>query len=237
MTGLDALSAAVDVPVPMSDDGDSVAPVGPMLALFNMVEDNAAAVDDEPMYAIKCEEGSIALLKEPVYLTDQESNLEHFQKFMPNMERLDSVAHLKYNSFGVMSWTGGIYAEPIAAKLKDLNCSIIGVNCVEPDVCTAIFLRVNTRMKFALGPELGPLIGNIYTLKPTNGKTREFNRALIFRGCKAWMHTGTNVKVNFKISNAPPEYTVADLKSEWATMEKDEIETVILACEDHVLCW
>ena len=224
----------------MSDDGDSEAiairPPAHAPALFNLIEDNQPVVERETVYAIKCEEGSIALLDEPVYLTDQESNLEHFQKFMLNMERLDTIANLKYNSFAVMSWIGGIYAEQIAARLRDLNCSIVGVNCVEPNVCTAIFLRANAKMRFALGPELEPLIGQVYILKPTRGKSREFTRSLILKGCKAWMHTGTNCKVNFKISNAPPEYTVADLKSEWATMEKDEIETIILACEDHVLC-
>jgi len=265
----------------MSEDGDSLDIPVPTPALFKQVEDDEPGVEPELDSVLKCSEGSIKQLTKPAYLTDRESNLEPFQKFMQHVERLDSISQIKYNALIIMSFRGGIHAEAFYTRLLENKCSIVGVNCVEPDVCTALAMRSNTRSRFSVGPkfdskyyiiceallsgifpmgnvgkvgcfrgsslrathvctrarfslgaELESKIDHIYVLKSIQGKRKEYYNGLVYSGCKEWMQTGTNYKVNFKVDTSPPEYTVDDLKNEWATMEKGEIECVILSCEE-----
>ena len=127
----------------MSEDGDSLDIPVPTPALFKQVEDDEPGVEPDLDSVLKCSEGSIKQLTKPAYLTDRESNLEPFQKFMQHMQRLDSISQIKHHALIIMSFRGGIHAEVFYTRLFENRCSIIGANCVEPDVCTALAMRSN----------------------------------------------------------------------------------------------
>ena len=70
-----------------------------------------------------------------------------FQNLMCHLELINNVDDIRYQSFMLFGFRGGENAEPFFTRLLDNGCDIVGVNCVEPDVCTALCRRTAIRKK------------------------------------------------------------------------------------------
>ena len=109
------------------------------------------------------------------------------------MERVNSYEDIKYNSFVIICFRGGDQAEAIYNKMLSNKCDIVGVNCVEPNICAAICRRAAPRSKFDMS---GFTLDHVYVVKHVQGRRRDDFNKLIVAVLKAWMRASLNSKVN-----------------------------------------
>ena len=160
---------------------------------------------------LRSDNGVITSTHEPVTHLDCVIDVGPFRSQMHLLESI-TFADIKYQSVLFFSFSGEEKAGAFYDKLLENACDIIGVNCVEPNVCTAVCRRTAVRKKFKLGDLK---IDQIYTLKHIRGGlTDKFNCA-VFLLIDAWQKTGKSSKVNFELNRAVPLLTVDDLKQEW----------------------
>ena len=203
----------------------------PIPVLFQVVP---ALNEYVPVIVLKSSHGSVASLQEPLLTTDSVIDTSPFQSLMGNLEKID-MGSIKYQSFLVFGFNGGLSAEVVYAALVSHGCDIVGVNCVQPDVCTAVCRRPRPilRKRFVMDV----VMTHVYTVKHVRGPQSAFTKDdFVFDLLAAWLQSGSNSKVNFEVKTSISESTVEDLKEEWRGHTKDEIEAVILAAEEKVRC-
>ena len=76
------------------------------------------------------------------------------------------------------------------------GCDIVGVNCVEANMCAAVCRRTAVRTKFKIGVLK---VDQIYTLKIRGSLTDKFNCAVVSL-IEAWLKAGKSTKVNFELT-------------------------------------
>ena len=216
----------------MSEDAESLdLPIVPVPAIF---KGDAAPAPEvvEVEYFLRCEECSIKKLPVPVYTTDKVPDLAPFHAIFNQLTELTGIDDVKYQTVIIGGFSGGDNAEPVFQKAVENKCDIVGVNCVEPNVCTFFCRRTAPRAKFKME---GIVFNQLYVVK-FKGTSKESSNRQLVQILKAWMQSGSNYKVNFEIDDTPTEMTVADLKDEWATMTKEEMESQILEAEEKLKC-
>ena len=194
-----------DIHLPGASGTDTL----PLPVLFQPV---AALSEYKATIVMKSSRGSVASLQEPLLTTDCAIDTSPFQALMGNLEEIDMI-DTKYQSFLVFGFNGGLAAETVYAALVSHGCDIVGVSCVQPDVCTAVCHRPrsNLRNKFVLYV----VMTHVYTLKYVRGRSTVFMNDVVFDLLVAWLQSGSNSKVNFEIKTTVCESTVEDLKEEW----------------------
>lgn len=186
----------------------------------------------DPECFLKCSAGIVCKLVEATYFTDNTPHIDEFQSMMTHFERLNSINDIKYQSFVMMGFNGGLQAETLYDKLIANKCDIVGINCVEPNVCTAVCRRTYVRSKLNLGDIV---INHVFVMKPASGRRKEEYNKLVLSVLKAWMLTGTNCKINFSIGEAPT-LTCEDLLNDWQDLNDKEVERKIIIAEEKIAC-
>ena len=189
--------------------------------------------DFVPVCLLRCDSGTIRSTPEPLVQVDSDVDVRPFQNLLHRLELLNSVDDIKYQAFLFFGFRDGTHAEPFFAKLLENGCDLVGVNYVEPNVCTALCRRTAVRKKMRLGTMQ---LDNIYALKTIKGHNKESGNAIVLAVLEAWMKAGRNIKTNFVIDKSVPVLTVDNLKEEWAGLTKEEMESVILLAEEKVRC-
>ena len=186
-----------------------------------------------PRCLVRCDTGMVMTTPAPQMWIDRDVDVGPFQKLMHHLELLNGVDDIKYQSYLFFGFSGGEQAEQFFDRLLKNGCDVVGVNCVEQNVCTAICRRTMVKRKFKLG-SIG--IDCVYTVKHTRGHVKDKANTVVFSLIEAWLKGGKNAKTNFTINQAAPLLTVEDLKEEWAGLTKDEMEGIILLAEEKVKC-
>jgi hypothetical protein len=184
----------------------------------------------QPTTLLRTEHGIVRQLPEAKYISDQAVNIEEFRNLMMYLECLPTISDIKYQRVIILGFDGGLLAEPLFDKLIENGCDIVGVNCVEPNVCSAICRRTKPRSKLNLD---GFNFNHIFTFKDIRGKrTHDFNK-LTYSVLNAWLKCGTNYKLNFDIM-VGSELTLEGFIEEWANLTDKEVERIILEAEEKV---
>lgn len=224
-------------PLPPAEDAEELPPAvdaqahlpPPRPALFNPQEMHSST----PICSLKSPNGAIFAHAVPIVSTENTPVVADFQKLVSNLERLSSPEDIKYQSFIILGFTNGDgQGERIYDHIAKNKCDIFGVNCVEPNVCTAVLRRTSPRMRFNLDTFT---IDHIFVVKNHAGFRKSAHNDMILTILKAWLRTSLNYKVNFSIENAQ-DLTSNDLLDDWQDLNDKEVEKIILECEEKVAC-
>ena len=123
-------------------------------ALPSMFQDGGHAPDVACVGSclLRCDNGTITSVLVPNVVHESTTDIVPFQKLLCNLERLDSLECVKYNSILFFGFTNTLLGTDLVyAKLLANGCDLVGVSHGTDNTCTAVCRRTATRKKFKLG--------------------------------------------------------------------------------------